>query len=218
MAAITATMVKALRDQTAAPMGKCKSALKEVDGDHDKAVEWLQKHSAAAANKKADRTAAEGRVESYVHHDGRTGVLMEVNAETDFVGRNEEFQQFCRDLCMQVAAMSPTYVSSEEIPADLIAKQTEIFEAQVREMGKPEKIVPRIAEGKLQAWLKDVCLLEQPFVKDDKNRAVKEVLNGLTAKIGERLVVRRFVRFELGDGIEKKVDNFVDEVKAMAGG
>ena len=152
MAAITATIVKALRDQTGAPMGKCKAALKETEGDHAKAVEWLQKHSAAAANKKAGRTAAEGRVECYVHHDGRTGVLMEVNAETDFVGRNADFQNFCKDLCMQVAAMSPTYVSSDEIPAELAAKQREIFEAQVREMGKPEHLVPRIAEGKLKAW------------------------------------------------------------------
>ena len=216
MAAITAIMVKALREQTGAPMGKCKTALKETDGDHAKAVEWLQKHSAAAADKKAGRTAVEGRVESYVHHDGRTGVLMEVNAETDFVGRNEDFQQFCRDLCMQVAAMAPQYVSSDEIPAADIAKQTEIFEAQVREMGKPEHIVPRIAEGKLKAWYKDICLLDQAFVKDDKGRPVQEVLNELIGKIGERIVVRRFVRFELGEGLEKKVDNFAEEVKQMA--
>ena len=216
MTAITATMVKALREQTGAPMGKCKAALKENEGDHGKAVEWLQKHSAAAASKKSDRTAAEGRVESYVHHDGRTGVLMEVNAETDFVGRNEDFQKFCKDLCMQVAAMSPLYISPDEIPAELVAKQTEIFAAQVREMGKPEKIIPHIAEGKIKAWYKDVCLLDQPFVKDEKNRPIRDVLNEMIGKIGERIVIRRFVRFELGDGIEKKTDNFVDEVKAMA--
>jgi len=215
MAAITALMVKALRDETGAPMGKCKKALKEVEGDHDKAVEWLMKHSAAAASKKSGRTAVEGRVDAYVHHDGRTGVLMEVNAETDFVGRNEEFQQFVRDLCMQVAAMSPLYVSADQIPADQTAKQRDIFEAQVREMGKPDHIVPRIAEGKLKAWHKDVCLMNQPFVKDDKNRPVSDVLNEKIAKIGEKLVIRRFVRFELGEGLEKKVDNFAEEVAQM---
>jgi len=209
-------MVKALRDQTGAPMGQCKKALKETEGNHDDAVEWLQKHALAAASKKAGRTAAEGRVDAYVHHDGRTGVLMEVNAETDFVGRNEDFQQFVKDLCMQVAAMSPQYVHADEIPEAVSAKQKDIFEAQVREMGKPEHIIPRIAEGKLKAWYKDVCLLDQPFVKDDKNRPVRDVLNEKIAKIGERLVVRRFVRFELGEGIEKKVDNFVEEVAAMA--
>ena len=143
---------------------------------------------------------------------------MEVNSETDFVGRNEDFQKFCKDLCMQVAAMSPTYVSADQIPADIVAKQTEIFEAQVREMGKPEHIVPRIAQGKLKAWHKEICLMEQPFVKDEKNRPVGDVLNELIGRIGERLVIRRFVRFELGEGIEKKEDNLAAEVAAMTGG
>lgn len=216
MAAITALMVKSLREETGAPMGKCKKALQEVEGDHTKAVEWLMKHSAAAASNKASRTAVEGRVDAYVHHDGRTGVLMEVNAETDFVGRNEEFQQLVRDLCMQVAAMAPKYVSTDEIPADEAAKQREIFEAQVREMGKPEAIVPRIAEGKLQAWYKDICLLEQAFVKDEKGRPIREVINEKIARIGEKIVIRRFVRFELGEGLAKKEDDFAAEVAAMA--
>ena len=217
MAAVSALMVKELRGATGAPMGECKKALVECEGNHNDAIEWLQKHSAATANKKADRTAAEGRVGSYVHHDGRTAVLMEVNCETDFVAKTEEFASLVRDLCMQVAAMSPLYVRSEDVPADEVAKQREIFEAQVRELGKPEKLVPRIAEGKLNAWYGDVCLLEQAFVKDEKGRKIREVMTERIAKTGENMVIRRFVRYELGEGLEKRVDDFADEVARMTG-
>lgn len=217
MAAVTAIMVKGLRDATGAPMGDCKKALVESDGDQAAAIEWLQKRSAATAGKKSSRIAAEGRVGSYVHHDGRTAVIMEVNSETDFVAKTDDFIQLVQDLCMQVAAMSPTWVKPEEVPAAEVAKQREIFEAQVRELGKPEALVPRIAEGKLNAWYGDVCLLEQPFVKDDKGRKIKEILAERIAKTGENLVVRRFVRFELGDGLEKRVDDFAEEVARMTG-
>jgi elongation factor Ts len=217
MAEITAKMIKELRDATGAPMGDCKKALIESEGDHKAANEWLQKKNAANATKKSGRTAAEGVISSYLHHDGRTGVLVEVNAETDFVAKNETFQQFARDVAMQIAALSPIYVSPDEIPADVIATQREIFEAQVREMGKPENLVPRIAEGKLKAWFAESCLLDQPFVKDEKGRALRDVLIEMIGKIGENLVIRRFVRFELGEGIEKKADDFAAEVARMAG-
>ncbi len=217
MAEITAKMVKELRDTTGAPMGDCKKALTESDGDMKSAIEWLQKKSAATATKKAGRAAAEGMIGTYVHHDGRTGVLVEVNAETDFVAKNESFQQFARDVAMQIAALSPQYVSPSEIPADQLATQREIFEAQVRELGKPENLVPRIAEGKLKAWYGEICLLEQAFVKDDKGRSVQQVLTELIGKIGENIVIRRFVRFELGEGLEKREDDFAAEVARMAG-
>ncbi len=216
MAKISALQVKELRDSTGAPMGDCKKALIESEGDLNKAVEWLQKRTAAKVEKKAGRTAAEGLVQTYLHHDGRTGVLAEVNSETDFVAKNEDFRQFVSDLCMHIAAMSPTYVRREEVPAEVIAKQQEIAEAQVRELGKPEHLVPRIAEGKVTAWFADHCLVDQPYVKDDKGRAVGAVLTELAGKIGEKLVIRRFVRFEVGEGIEKQTDDFADEVARMA--
>lgn len=218
MATISAGMVKELREVSGAPMGECKKALVESNGDQAAALEWLQKRSAAAASKKAHRTAAEGRVGAYVHHDGRTGVLMEVNAETDFAAKTEDFADLVRDLCMQVAAMNPAYVKPEDIPEDLLAKQREIFEAQVREMGKPDHLVPRIAEGKVKAWYADVCLIEQPFVKDEKGRTIREVLAERIAKTGENIVVRRFVRFELGEGLEKREDDFAAEVARMSAG
>ncbi len=218
MAKISALLVKELRNATGAPMGDCKKALQECDGDLTKANEWLQKRSASKVAKKAGRTAAEGLVATYVHHDGRTGVIAEVNSETDFVAKNEDFGQFVRDMCMHIAAMSPTYVSREEVPEAVVAKQTEIAEAQVREMGKPDHLVPRIAQGKVKAWFSDNCLVDQPFVKDDKGRSVGDCLTELAGRIGEKLVIRRFVRFELGEGIAKKEDNFAEEVARMASG
>ncbi len=217
MAEISAKLIKELRDMTGAPMGDCKKALTECDGDMKKAQEWLQKKSAATATKKAGRTAAEGIVAAYVHHDGKTGVLVEINSESDFVAKNEDFQQFARDVAMQIAAMSPKYVRPEEIPADELATQREIFEHQVRELGKPEALVPKIAEGKLKAWYADICLVEQPFVKDEKGRRIADVLTELVGRIGENLVIRRFTRFELGEGIAKKEDDFAAEVARMAG-
>ncbi len=217
MANISAAAVKALRDQTGAPMGQCKQALVESDGIADKALEWLQKKSAATAEKKSGRSAVEGRVDAYIHHDGRTGVVMEVNCETDFAAGTDDFIQLVRDLCMQVAAMSPKYVASDEISAAELAHQREIFEAQARELGKPEAVLPRIVDGKVAAWYGDVCLLDQAFVKDEKGRKVRQILTERIAKIGENIVVRRFARFELGDGLEKKADDFADEVARMAG-
>ncbi len=216
MTTISAQMIKDLRELTGAPMGDCKKALVESNGAQDKAIEYLQKKSMATAQKKSTRTAVEGRVGTYVHHDGKLAVMMEVNCESDFVANTEEFSELVRSLCMQVAAMQPLYVRREEIPEAAMAKQREIFEAQVREMGKPEALVPRIAEGKLTAWYADVCLLDQPYVKDEKGTAVGKVLAERVAKTGENIVVRRFARYELGEGLAKKTDDFVAEVERMA--
>jgi len=216
MTTISAQMIKDLRELTGAPMGDCKKALVESGGAQDKAVEYLQKKSMATAQKKSTRTAVEGRVGTYVHHDGKLAVMMEVNCESDFVANTDEFADLVRSLCMQVAAMQPLYVRREEIPEAAMAKQREIFEAQVRELGKPEALVPRIAEGKLTAWYADVCLLDQPYVKDDKGTPVGKILAERVAKTGENIVVRRFARFELGEGLAKKADDFVAEVERMA--
>jgi len=215
MSTVTAQMIKDLRELTGAPMGDCKKALLESGGAQDKAVEYLQKKSLATATKKSGRAAAEGRVGSYVHHDGKLAVLIEVNCESDFVANTAEFEDLVRSIAMQIAAMNPKYVKKEEIPADIMAHQRSIFEAQVREMGKPENLVPKIAEGKLNAWLQDVCLLDQPYVKDEKGIAVGKFLAERVAKTGENIVVRRFVRYELGEGLEKRVDDFVAEVERM---
>lgn len=214
--AITPQMIKDLRELTGAPMGDCKKALQETDGAQDKAVEYLQKKSLATAQKKSGRTAAEGRVGSYVHHDGKLAVLVEVNCETDFVANTADFEEIVKSVAMQIAAMNPKFVRREEIPAAELAHQREIFEAQVREMGKPEALVPRIAEGKLTAWYQDVCLLDQAYVKDEKGTAVGKWLAERVAKTGENIQVRRFVRFELGEGLAKREDDFVAEVARMA--
>lgn len=215
--AITATMIKELRDATGAPMGDCKKALTESNGDMKAAGEYLQKKSLATAAKKSGRTTVEGRVASYVHHDGKSGVLLEVNCESDFVANTPEFEELTRSLCLQIVAMRPEYVKKEDVPADILENQRGIFEQQVRELGKPEAIIPKIAEGKLQAWYGDIVLLEQAFVKEDK-MTVGKWLAERVAKTGENIVVRRFVRYELGEGLAKKEDDFVAEVERMAAG
>lgn len=212
---VSPAAIKDLRERTGAPMGDCKKALEESNGDVGKAVEWLQKKSMGTAAKKAGRIAAEGRVGAYVHHDGKTAVLIEVNCESDFVALTDNFKEMVSSLCLQIAAMSPRYVRKEEVPEAELAKQREIFQAQVRELGKPEALVPKIAEGKLTAWFGDVVLLEQSYVKDDK-LTVGRWLAERVGKMGENIVVRRFTRYELGEGLEKRQDDFVAEVARMA--
>ena len=216
--AITASMIKELRDSTGAPMGDCKKALTESNGDQKAAAEYLQKKSLATAQKKSGRTAVEGRVSSYVHHDGKSGAMIEVNCESDFVANTPEFEELVRSLCLQIVAMRPDYVRKEDIPNDVLRNQRAIFEQQVREMGKPENLVPKIAEGKLNAWYGDICLLEQAYIKDEKGTPVGKWLAERIAKTGENIVVRRFARFELGEGLAKKEDDFVAEVERMAQG
>lgn len=215
--AISAKDVAALRKRTGAGMMDCKKALKENDGNMEAAIEWLQKKSLASVGKRAGRIAAEGAVGAYVH-GGRIGVLVELNSETDFVARNEAFQQLLKDLCMHVAAADPTpqYVREDELPAAEAAKQTEIFVAQMADSGKPEHILrERIIPGKIAKWKKSICLEDQAFVKDT-DKTVGEYVTEVAGKIGEKVTIRRFVRYELGEGIEKKVENFADEVAAAA--
>jgi len=207
---ITAGMVKELREKTGAGMMDCKKALTDADGNMDKAVEALREKGLAAVAKKAGRIAAEGIVESYIH-GGRIGVLIEVNSETDFVAKNEEFRTFVKDVAMQIAASNPQYVSREEVPQDMIEKEKDILRKQALNEGKPEKIVDKMVEGRIEKYYKEVCLLEQDFVKDP-DMTIRQLLTEKIAKIGENLSIRRFARYEVGEGIDKKEENFAEEV------
>ncbi|MDF2545871.1 MAG: tsf [Anaerosolibacter sp.] len=208
--AVTAGMVKELRESTGAGMMDCKKALEETNGDMEKAVEVLREKGLAKAAKKAGRIAAEGLVESYIH-GGRIGVLVEVNSETDFVAKNDEFKQFVKDVAMQIAASNPLYIRREEVSEEVIQKEKEILRAQALNEGKPEKIVDKMVEGRIDKFFKEVCLLEQPFIRDP-DITIQDLLNQKIAKIGENLSIRRFMRFEVGEGIEKKEENFAEEV------
>jgi len=188
--------IKKLRDKTCAGVVDCKKALKESNGDVDKAVEILRKQGAALASKKAGRCAREGRIESYIHLGGKIGVLVEVNCESDFVARNDDFKAFVKDIAMQIAASSPMYLKKEDVPAEAVEKETEIIKAQIK--GKPAAAIEKITEGKLNKFYEDACLLEQPFIKDSSLK-VKDILTSMIAKIGENVVIKRFVRFMLGD-------------------
>jgi len=211
---IGASVVKELRERTGSGMMDCKKALTESNGDMEKAIEILREKGLAAAAKKAGRIASEGIVDSYIHGGGRIGVLIEVNSETDFVAKNEEFRQFVKDMAMQVAASNPIYVKREEVDPQIIEKEREIYRAQALNEGKPEKIVEKMVEGRIEKYYKEICLLEQPFIKDT-DKTVQDVLNGMIAKIGENLSIRRFVRFEKGEGLEKREDNFAEEVMSQ---
>ncbi|NLL04313.1 MAG: translation elongation factor Ts [Clostridiaceae bacterium] len=213
---ITASMVKELRDSTGAGMMDCKKALTEANGDITKATEILREKGIAKAVKKAGRIASEGVVDSYIHGDGRIGVLIEVNTETDFAAKNEDFKAFVKDLAMQIAATKPDYVRREEVPADIVEKEKEILKAQALNEGKPEKIVDKMVEGRIDKFYKEICLLEQPFIKDP-DKTVQQLLTEKVAVIGENISVRRFVRFEKGEGIQKKEENFADEVMKQIG-
>ena len=192
---ISAQMVNDLRIATGAGLLDCKKALTEADGNVEAATTILRKKGAASAAKKADRVTKEGLIESYIHVGGKVGVLLEVNCETDFVARNDDFKSFCRDVCLQIAAASPLYVSRDQVPEADVAKEREIAAAQVQ--GKPPAAVQKIVEGKLDKFFSTICLLDQPFVKDPE-KAIKDVLTEKIAKLGENMQVRRFVRFQLG--------------------
>jgi elongation factor Ts len=216
VAEVSANMVKELREKTGAGMMDCKKALAEAGGDPAKAEEVLRKKGLAAAAKKSSRAATEGQVASYIHMGGKIGVLVEVNCETDFVARTDGFQSLVKDIAMQIAAASPQWVRREEVPADVIAKELEIAKAQMRDQKKPEAILEKIAQGKLEKFYEQFCLLDQPFVKEDKKK-ISEVLTDAVAKIGENIQIRRFARFVLGEGLEKKQENLADEVAKAAG-
>ncbi len=211
MAQITAKMVKELREMTGSGMMDCKKALSASDGDVQKAIAWLREKGMAGADKKAGRIAAEGVVDSYIHGDGRIGVLLEVNIETDFAAKNEDFRNMVKDIAMQIASMNPPYLKREDVPADVIESEREIARNQALNEGKPEKIVDRIVEGRLEKFYEANCLMEQPFVKDD-SKTITTLVKEMVAKIGENIQVRRFTRYELGEGIEKKEEDFAAEV------
>ncbi len=209
--AVTLDMIKEIREKTGSGMMDCKKALTESDGDMEKAIKWLREKGIATAEKKSSRIAAEGIVDSYIHMGGRVGVLIEVNIETDFAAKNEDFRTFVKELGMQIAAMNPRWVSKEEVPADALEKEREIVRNQALNEGKPEKIVDKIVEGRLSKFYDENCLLEQSFIKDDSKK-VREVLTQLIATIGENITVRRFTRYEMGEGLQKREENFADEV------
>jgi elongation factor Ts len=208
---VTAQQVKELRETTGAGMMDCKKALVETNGDMDKAVDYLREKGLAAAAKKAGRIAAEGLVESYIHAGGKIGVMIEVNCETDFVAKTPEFHSFVRDLAMQVAAANPQYLCRDEVPASILDHEREVLKAQALNEGKPAKIVDKMVEGRVEKFYKDTCLLEQAFIKDS-DKSVTDIVNAQISKIGENIVVRRFARYQMGEGIEKKVSDFAEEV------
>jgi len=214
VAEVSANQVKELREKTGAGMMDCKKALAEAGGDFAKAEDVLRKKGLSAAAKKSSRAATEGAVASYIHMGGKIGVLVEVNCETDFVGRTEGFQVLVKDIAMQIAAANPQWVRREDVPAEVVAKEVEIAKAQMRDQKKPEAILEKIALGKLEKFYEQVVLMDQLFVKDDKKK-MSEVLTDAVAKIGENIQVRRFARYVLGEGLEKKADNLAEEVAKM---
>ena len=213
---ITAAMVKELRERTQAGMMDCKKALIECQGNMDKAIEYLREKGLAANAKKAGRIAAEGMVDSYIHMGGKIGVLLEVNCETDFVAKTDAFKELCHDLALQIAASNPLFISKEDVPVENLNKEREILRVQALNEGKPEKIVDRMVEGRIEKYYKEVCLLEQPFVKNP-DITVQTLVNETALASGEKISVRRFTRYERGEGIEKKVSDLAGEIEAMTG-
>lgn len=210
---ISANAVKELREKTGAGMMDCKKALEENQGDFEKSVDWLRAKGLSKAAKKSGRVASEGLVTSYIHAGGRIGVLVEVNSETDFVARNEDFQTFCRDVAMHIAALGPQYVQQSDIDASAAEKEKSVLRAKAIEEGKKPEFLEKILDGQIKKWASEICLMDQKFVKNP-DKTVGEMLTELVARIGENLVIRRFVRFELGEGIEKKKEDFAAEVAA----
>ena len=208
---VSAQQVKELRETTGAGMMDCKKALVETNGDMSKAVDYLREKGLAAAAKKSGRVAAEGLVESYIHGAGKIGVMIEVNCETDFVAKTPEFHSFVRDLAMQIAAANPQYLKRDEVPAAIVEHEREILRAQALNEGKPEKIIDKMVEGRVDKYYKENCLMEQTFIKDPE-KSVTDIVNAQISKIGENIVVRRFVRYQMGEGLEKKVTDFAAEV------
>lgn len=209
--AITAGLVKELRERTNAGMMDCKKALEETSGDFEKAVEWLRTKGIAKAEKKAGRLAAEGMVHAYIHAGSRVGVLVEINSETDFVARNEKFQAFVSDIALHIAAMAPQYVKAEEVSAEARESERRVLKAKAEEEGKKAEMIDKIVDGQLKKWAAEICLMDQKFVKNPE-KSIADHLKETIASIGENIVIRRFTRYELGEGLEKRQENFADEV------
>lgn len=210
---VTSQMVKELRERTGAGMMDCKKALTETNGDLEKAVDFLREKGLAAAAKKAGRVAAEGVVEAYIHAGGRIGVLVEINCETDFVAKTDAFKGMARDIAMQIAAANPSFVRREEVPAEIIEHEREVLRAQALNEGKPANIVEKMIVGRVDKYYKEVCLMEQAFIKEP-DKTITQLINESIAKIGENISIRRFTRYQLGEGIEKKSNDFAAEVMA----
>jgi len=208
---ISAKAVKELRDQTGLGMMDCKKALQETQGNLEEAVVWLRKKGLAKSAKLEHRIAAEGTVTSYIHAGGKIGVLLELNCETDFTARNEAFQNLAKDISMHIAAANPTYVNREDVPADLVEKEKDIARDQMRNSGKPEKVIEQIVEGKMGRFYKDNCLYEQIWVRDSKKN-IKTLIDEQVATIGEKITIRRFTRYKLGEGLKKREEDFAAEV------
>lgn len=204
-------LIKTLREKTGAGMMDCKKALAETDGDIDKAVAWLREKGIASAAKKSGRIAAEGIVDSYIHANGKIGVLLEVNIETDFAAKNEKFREFVKEVAMQIAAMNPKWISQEEVPAEEIEKERDIIRNKALNDGKPEKIIDKIVDGSIKKFYDENCLLNQTFVKDD-SKTMESLLKEMIATIGENISIRRFTRYEMGEGLQKKEEDFAQEV------
>jgi len=220
MAEITASLVKSLREKTGAGMIDCKNALVEADGNEEQAVEILRKKGMATAGKKAGRITAEGVVGSYIHMGGKVGVMVEINCETDFVARGEEFQQLVKDVAMHIAAVDPKYLKREDVPTDVLGKEREIetekLKSDTKNANKPADVLEKIIAGKVGKYYEENVLLDQPFVKDP-SKTVGELVTDKIASIKENITIRRFTRYKMGEGIEKKGDDFADEVASMVG-
>ena len=220
MAEVTAGAIKALREKTGAGMMECKKALTEAEGIEDRAIEILRERGLASAKKKEGRVAAEGVVGSYIHMGGKVGVLVEVNCETDFVARGEEFQQLVKDIAMHIAAAEPRYVSRDEVTADVLDKERDIARAQAKNdpknANKPDQVIDKIVEGRLNKYYEEFVLLDQPFIKAPE-KTVGELITDNVAKNGEKITVRRFARYKMGEGLAKREDDFGDEVAKLAG-
>ena len=214
MAEITAALVKELRERTGAGMMDCKKALTETAGDIEKAIDFLREKGLAAAAKKAGRVAAEGLVEAYIHAGGRIGVLVEVNCETDFVAKTDAFRALAKDIAMHIAAANPTYLKRDEVPMSELEHEKEVLAEQARNEGKPEKIIEKMVSGRIEKYYKEVCLLDQSFVKDP-DKSISDLITESIAKIGENISIRRYSRYHLGEGIEKKETDFAAEVMAF---
>lgn len=210
----TAQDVKTLRERTGCGMMDCKNALNETNGDMEKAIDFLREKGMAKAAKKAGRIAAEGIVDSYIHMGGKIGVLLELNCETDFVARGDQFKALAHDICLHIAAANPQYLKAEDVPADVLEKEKEILKAQAIEEGKPAAIVDRMVEGRIKSFYDDNCLLNQKFVKDP-SKTISQLVIEATAQIGEKIDIRRFIRYEMGEGLQKKSENLADEVAAQ---
>lgn len=221
MAEVTAAAVKQLRDKTGAGMMECKNALVEAGGNDEVAVDILRKRGLASAKKREGRIAAEGIVGQYIHMGGKVGVLVEINCETDFVARGDEFQQLVKDVAMHVAAAEPKYVSRQDVPADELTKEREIARAQAmndpKNANKPEQVIEKIVEGRLHKFYEENVLLDQPFVKDTGGKTVGELVTEKVAKTGEKITIRRFTRYKMGEGLERKEEDFGSEVASMVG-